>query len=204
MGKSKRYLEIFNFIVCLMAIVLSIIAISRTCYRTVELGLDYLGIIVGALAILVTFLVAWNIYSTIDAKEKIKDFQNEINRLKTSQEEQMKVLEKKSYKIQGDLYFTAVSLAEKTITPSTLALYTDMVFNMVLSIDSLSRAELFAFADIKTKHYCIIIKSDLDMFKKNIENESKKGILELLFEIPHNEEMKTFKEFKEIILMLCL
>lgn len=203
MGKKKNCFEIVNFIVCLMAIVLSIIAICRTCCRTVELDFDYLGIIVGVLAILVTFLVGWNIYSAIDAKEKIKFYQDEIDRLKTLQEEQMKAFEKKSYKIQGDLYITTVSLAEKINTPSALSLYTDMVLNMVLSIDSLSRAESFAFADIKLKHYCIIIKSDLDMFKKNIENETKKGILEHLFEIPNKGKMKDFKEFKEIILMLC-
>ena len=203
MGKNKKCLEIVKLIVCLLAIVLSIIAISRTCYRTVELGFDYLGIIVGVLAILVTFLVGWNIYSAIDAKEKIKIYQDEIDRLKTLQEEQLKAFEKKSYKLQGDLYITTVSLAEKMNTPSALSLYTDMVLNMVLSIDSLSRAESFALADIKLKYYCIIIKSDLDMFKKNIENETKKNILELLFDIPNKEKMKDFNEFKDTILTLC-
>lgn len=203
MGKKKNYFEIVNLIVCFIAIVLSIIAISRTCYRTVELGFDYLGIIVGVLAILVTFLVGWNIYSAIDAKEKIKFYQDEIDRLKTLQEEQMKAFEEKSYKNQGDLYITAVSLAEKIITPSALSLYTDMIFNMVRSIDSLSRAESFTSADAKMRYYCLTIKLDMDKFKKNIENETKKNILELLFEIPNKEKMKDFKEFKEIILMLC-
>lgn len=188
--------------VSIFALLLSIIAICRSFYRTVELGFDYMGVIVGSLAILVTFLVGWNIYSAIDAKEKIKFYQDEIDGLKTLQEEQMKAFEKKSYKIQGDLYNTTVSLAEKINTPRALSLYTDMVLNMVLSIDSLSRAESFALADIKLEHYCIIIKSDLDTFKKNIENKTKKDILEFLFEIPNKEKMKVFKEFKEIILML--
>ena len=101
------------------------------------------------------------------------------------------------------MYITAVSLAEKLNTPSALSLYTDMVLNMVLSVDSLSRAESFAVADIKLKYYCSIIKSALDTFKKNIENETKKGILELLFEIPNKEKMKAFNEFKDTILTLC-
>lgn len=189
-------------LISVLALVFSIISICRSFYRTVDLRFDYIGVIVGALAILVTFLVGWNIYSAIDVKEKIKFYQDEIDRLKTLQEEQMKAFEKKSYKIQGDLYITTVSLAEKINTPRALSLYTDMVLNMVLSIDSLSRADSFALADIKLKHYCIIIKSDLDTFKKNIEKNTKKDILEFLFEIPNKEKMKVFKEFKETILML--
>lgn len=199
---NSKFKTVIWRLVAAIALLLGVFSTCRLYYRTVDLGFDYMGVIVGSLAILVTFLVGWNIYSAIDAKEKIKFYQDEIDGLKTLQEEQMKAFEKKSYKIQGDLYNTTVSLAEKINTPRALSLYTDMVLNMVLSIDSLSRAESFALADIKLEHYCIIIKSDLDTFKKNIENKTKKDLLEFLFEIPNKEKMKVFKEFKETILML--
>lgn len=37
-----------------------------------SLGFDYIGVIVAILALLVTFLVAWQIYSTIEAKREIE------------------------------------------------------------------------------------------------------------------------------------
>ena len=75
-----------------LALLFSIISLCRSFCHTVSLGFDYMGVIVGVLAIMVTFLVAWNIYSAIDAKEKIKDYQDEIDRLKSLQEEQMKTM----------------------------------------------------------------------------------------------------------------
>lgn len=182
---------------------LSIIAICRTCCRTIDLGLDYIGIIVGVLAILVTVLVTWNIYSVIDANNKIKDYQREIDILKEINEGNVKKLEKKTNEVQGRLFSTATSIEEKIIDPSKMAIYTDMIFNVILSIDSLSCAESFVFADKKLEQYVIMLKSNYDSFKKNIESDSKKDILELLFGIPNKEKLKNFKEFKEIVVRLC-
>lgn len=59
-----------------------------------SLGVDYWGIIVGFLTLLVTLLVAWNIYSTIKAKDELKDAKEEIiNFKKKSQEEIERVSE---------------------------------------------------------------------------------------------------------------
>ena len=43
-----------------------------------NLGIDYWGIIVGFLALLVTLLVGWNIYSTIKAKDDLKDYRKSL------------------------------------------------------------------------------------------------------------------------------
>lgn len=40
-------------------------------YEKCNLGFDYMGVIVGVLALLVGFLVAWQIYKTIDVDKKI-------------------------------------------------------------------------------------------------------------------------------------
>lgn len=55
---------------------------SNTYYQ--NMGVDYLGLIVAIFAIIVTLLVTWQIYSTIKAKEELKDFTDQFDeRLKS-------------------------------------------------------------------------------------------------------------------------
>lgn len=52
--------------------------------NNIDLGVDYLGLIVAIFAIIVTLLVTWQIYSTIKAKEELKeateDIENRFNK----------------------------------------------------------------------------------------------------------------------------
>jgi hypothetical protein len=68
----KKYRNIVILILSVISTIISIIAICRVCPNTSELGLDYQGIIVGILALLVTVLIGWQIFSVIDIR-KIKD-----------------------------------------------------------------------------------------------------------------------------------
>lgn len=52
-----------------IAIIVSIIAICIACPHVPELGFDYQGVIVGILALLVTMLIGWNIFSIIDIRK---------------------------------------------------------------------------------------------------------------------------------------
>lgn len=83
--KNDRWLELTNgvcwsMLFSLAAIIMSIGALAGTHPRvlysdddkTVVLGFDYIGVIVGVLALLVTCLVAWNIWQTIDTKYTVK------------------------------------------------------------------------------------------------------------------------------------
>lgn len=203
MGKNKKCLEIVKLIVCLLAIVLSIIAISRTCYRTVELGFDYLGIIVGVLAILVTFLVGWNIYSVVDTNNKTKEMKSEIDTLKTILGHQSDEVAMQLHRNQGKLYHTTVSIEEKLICLDETSIYTDMLFNMVCAIDSFSKAGNFVQADIYLSCYHITINSNLNKFQNNIETSSKSSILELLFEIPNKNKLSNYAKFRDVVVKVC-
>lgn len=46
--------------------------------NNIDLGVDYLGLIVAIFAIIVTLLVTWQIYSTIKAKEELKEAKEDI------------------------------------------------------------------------------------------------------------------------------
>ena len=99
-----------TLLVSVLAIVLSVIAISTSLPRT-EMSFDYLGFITGSLGFLVTVLLGWNIYT-------IFDFRQERQNLKEYFDEQ-----KQSVKAVGsDLRMTFknqianVSLLEKHIS----------------------------------------------------------------------------------------
>lgn len=51
-----------------LSIVAIIFCICRIFPRTYNLGIDYIGIIVGILSLLVTILIGWNIYTVLDIK----------------------------------------------------------------------------------------------------------------------------------------
>ena len=62
-------------VLCLVACVLGFAAICIAIPRIGDVDLDYMGVIVGILSILVTVLIGWNIYTIVDFN-KIKDEQN--------------------------------------------------------------------------------------------------------------------------------
>lgn len=51
---------------------------KKTTNELQNFGVDYLGLIVAIFAIIVTLLVTWNIYSTIKAKEELKDHHKKL------------------------------------------------------------------------------------------------------------------------------
>lgn len=67
------------------ALVLSIISICTSAWRSPELSFDYQGVIVGVLSLLVTVILGWNIYTVID----IKNTRGEIHKLKGMLEKQI-------------------------------------------------------------------------------------------------------------------
>lgn len=64
------------------AIIIAVVALAVSLPRLiwtdkfgeVDLGFDYLGVIVALLALMVTLMVGWNIWQTIDAKSNVKAF----------------------------------------------------------------------------------------------------------------------------------
>lgn len=90
----NRLSTLVNFAKCILAVLVLFcvgVAIHYLCVclpRHIEvkeantyyqnMGLDYLGLIVAIFAIIVTLLVTWQIFSTIRAKEELKETQQEI------------------------------------------------------------------------------------------------------------------------------
>lgn len=69
----------------IIALILSIISICISAWRSPELSFDYQGVIVGVLSLLITVILGWNIYTVID----IKNTRGEIYKLKELLEKQI-------------------------------------------------------------------------------------------------------------------
>ena len=67
----KKFLSYIQSTLSLIAITLSIVAISVTYPRSADSGLDYIGIIVGILGVLVAILIGWQLYNTLNLKELV-------------------------------------------------------------------------------------------------------------------------------------
>ena len=79
----SKYGNTITLILSAISIMVSVAALCRTYPHTSGLGMDYQGVIVGMLALLVTILIGWQIYTAINVKEElkdIKDLRREINK----------------------------------------------------------------------------------------------------------------------------
>lgn len=75
MGRNNKRNAISIFLSGI-AFAFSIISLGVACYRTDNLGFDYLGVIVGVLAILVAILMAWQLYRYSAWKDTIYEVLN--------------------------------------------------------------------------------------------------------------------------------
>lgn len=201
--KTGKWRIVIWKIVSIFALLLSIIAICRSFYRTVELGFDYMGVIVGALAILVTSLVTWNIYSAIDANHKIKDMQMEIDNIRSSIDSDKITSERKINKLKAELYDNVVSINRHILGFEKSAVSTHLLIDMLSSIDYLSRSAEYDIADLRIDYYYVMTKDNLELIKKDLDKEDSNGLLRLLYEIPNKEKIKNFSKLEELITLAC-
>ncbi len=87
MRSQTDFLPIISSILSIGAIIFCSACLPRV-ISNINPGYDYLGIIIGILALFITFLVAWQIWQVIDTKNTISDFKKEIDRLKTDLREE--------------------------------------------------------------------------------------------------------------------
>lgn len=72
----SKYGNTITLILSAISIMVSVAALCRTYPHTSDLGMDYQGVIVGMLALLVTILIGWQIYAAINVKEELKDIKD--------------------------------------------------------------------------------------------------------------------------------
>ncbi len=201
--KDSKWTDVMWKILSFLALVFSIIAVCRSFCRTPDLGFDYLGVIVGSLAIMVTYLVAWNIHTAIDANHKIKEMRDEIATLRSTIVSDKLSSERKVNKLKAELYDNIVSINRHILGFEKTTVSTHLLINMVSSIDYLSRSEEYAYADIQINYYYVMTKDDLALIKKDLNKESHVDLFRLLYGIPNKEKIKNFSKLEELIKLAC-
>lgn len=77
----SKYRNTITLILSAISIMVSVAALCRTYPHTSDLGMDYQGVIVGILALLVTAVIGLNIYTLVDfnnSKKRVEELEKEI------------------------------------------------------------------------------------------------------------------------------
>lgn len=201
---NSKFKTVIWRLVAAIALVLSIIAICGLYYRTTDLGIDYIGIIVGILAILVTCLVAWNIYSVIDANKKIDEMRNELNAIKSSIDIDKIKYEKSINTLKAELYDNVVSIDRYSLGFEKASVATNLLINMISSIEYLIRSEEYKKAELQLDFYYAMLQDKITILRKDVDKDTSLGLLRLLYEIPNKGKLKNFSKLEELLKHICV
>lgn len=87
-----------------LAVLISIITLCLVCPRNSDLGIDYQGVTVGILSLLVTVLIGWQIYSMLDAKNIVSNMRQEVKLVTMAADRQAQQLSAAVYGSLADFY----------------------------------------------------------------------------------------------------
>lgn len=197
---KNKWIIVIGFIASVISLVLSVWAICRCYYRTSNLEFDYLGVIVGVLAILVTCLVAWNIYTLIDLNAKVKSIQDEQSGFMISLDDRVNSISKRVFHTQAGIHQTAASFEEQILNPRKDNISTRIIIDMIATIDALSKADKYEEANIDLEYYSQTIVENTNAIKNGFDRGLSKGILGMLYDIPNRNKLSSFEKFEKQVL----
>lgn len=125
----KRHSHILIYIGLAVTLIISVTALCRSFYSDKALQVDYMGILVGILALLCTVLIGWQIISTINVRNIIEKFE-EIERNRSFE----------NVKIQRQIYENVATLTLQLASnaPKEL-LFAQIIMFELLSIAACSK-----------------------------------------------------------------
>lgn len=86
----KNFGNTVKWILSIVSFLFSLIVLCKCFPRLIEIpnetGFDYIGLIVGILALLVTMLIGWQIYNALSLEQKVSNIKKEYDGLKDKSE----------------------------------------------------------------------------------------------------------------------
>lgn len=167
-----------------LSLLISIIAICMAGYRTPEFGLDYLGVLVGVLSLLVTVLIGWQIYSMLDAKNAIANIKHEVDMVALSADRQAQELSTAVYGSLADFYRNRDEYVYEYFYNSLLALKH--------SYDLRSIGACNAYVRVLNEHFPV---------NKPISNFQKAMLLNVMESIKDNNTITNMETLRNNIIL---
>ena len=167
--ETKSCISIILSIVALVVSLLLMFPCLPRILSNEELQFDYIGAIVGILALLVTVLIGWNIYQLVDMKDIKKNYETSIDAIKNEFDKRVKDVETDNF-IETTALYNILDAKIKNSPASYLAVCINSFYDL---------KEMKRFSTFKCKALdfpLLFIKSLLDENLINDYSELSKDI----------------------------
>lgn len=181
-----------EYILSIIAIIVSVIALCVVCVRNSALDIDWYGALIGVLSLLVTVLIGWNIYTMIDANRFKEDIRRDIGILEEKHEEMKRAFRNEVIATKATL-FDSVSLPYKKVEGN----HDDFLYTF-FTIQSIGTYSLIGDIDAAITRMDDLL--EVIPTYSPIENEDKSFLISLI----EKEESVKSKEYHEKLDLLRL
>lgn len=185
----SKYRNTITLILSAISIMVSVAALCRTYPHTSDLGMDYQGMIVGILALLVTVLVGMNLYTLVDFGRATK----EVELLKAKLHNDINT----SLALNSNDTFIMYHYLITGIAP--LGLEYNLIRSALSSLVHLSSIGQYDACGVvsKTLVQCVVNPSGITITRK-----SKEELLSLLSEVKQPKKIRLFLDVAQLVTSL--
>ncbi|AQW96701.1 hypothetical protein BBD31_01760 [Elizabethkingia anophelis] len=195
-----------------IALVISIIAISASCFAPVELKIDNYNSIISSLSVLITILIGWQIYVLVDYSKYRKEISADFESFKKEMNDSLnlKFIEIKNVfseydkrwgliniKIEGDMASMYYSVASVHLKTKDYIAFLENMINCIIAAERVGNIEMMNNA---SKHILIHVSPGIEM------SEFQLSRISTLFYKGVNKWNKTlyYKELERLILSIIV
>lgn len=179
----------FKWGIVIWLIILSIIslaALARSFHRDIDLGIDYIGIIVGILAALCTVLIGWQIYSFFDYNKREKKNEQNIFKLRDILKMHTENNNRGDYLLYDNLSEVYEIIASQD---GNRAKY-ERILHKIKALNYAARINEFETCELGIKILELFISKN-DIIVKETEKER---LIKFACSIPNQEQIKNFAD----------
>ena len=168
-----------------------------------NLGFDYMGIIVGILSLLVTILVGWNIFNTLEFKKELEQIKQQLEekektlrKLKKEIDDNFEEYSCKGYETFAEIGIEFAKISISSLLPDTKkAAFSNTIGNIVTAICFYAQAEKYNDADEGIETLVLIPKEEYN----KLSAEKKNQIMDKINTIPNPNKLKNYMQLSAYV-----
>lgn len=197
----------WNNCLSIAAIICSVVAICVSLPPAPELGMDYIGVIIGILSLLVTMLIGWQIWNVIAIDKKIDDKITQVNNslraeIDVTKKDLIAYIQKENE--QNNAEFDVAILVLQADGFVATSLYEDALFCYLSALSKAVDLEVLSRGSSLRIDYCLTkIKIALQLVDKakikEIDSKTIITYMKPLYEIEYHKVADIIKFLNELI-----